>query len=82
MKWPETISGIIRINKVVWEEPEFNTKMIQEAPKYKSKNSSDCQKYKEIKTHVPNTFFKPHWPKSEAHESKNNDDYNYKPHLL
>ena len=81
-KWPETISWIFWIDKVIWEEPEFNTKVIQEAPKNKSKNSCDGQEYKKVETEVPNTFFKPHWPKSEAHESQNYHNYDCEPNLL
>jgi len=79
---PETVSGIIGVNEIIWEEPKFKTKMIHNDPKNESKNGCDGQKHKQIETAIPYTLLQPHRPKSEAHKSKYHNHNNNKPDLL
>ena len=68
VNWEEAVTGIVAVNEVVGEQPEFEAEVVEDAPEDQTQNSSGNKENKQVETNVPDSFFEPEWPQAEAHE--------------
>jgi len=52
--------------------------MVKYTPNNQPKECSHNEKHEQVETYIPNTFFEPHWPQSEAHETQDDHSDDYK----
>lgn len=68
VNWEEAVAGVVTINKVIGEQPEFKAEVVEDAPEDQTKDCCDNEEYQQIETDVPDSLLEPEGPKSEAHQ--------------